>query len=93
MAVLEITLMIADENRAAAAGVYHKYRQPFLDQAPGAKSKQLLVRGEDVQVLHGFASAADAKAYLSSTLFATDVVGELSPLLLDSPDVRIYDEA
>jgi len=93
MAVLEITLMIADENRAAAAGVYTKYRQPFLDQAPGAKSKQLLVRGEDVQVLHGFASVADAEAYLSSRLFASDVVGELSPLLLGSPDVRIYEEA
>lgn len=93
MAVLEITLMIADENRSVAAGVYNKYRQPFLDQAPGAKSKQLLVRGEDVQVLHGFASVEDAKAYLSSSLFATDIVAELSPLLLESPDVRIYDEA
>jgi len=93
MAVMEITLWIADENRAAAAGVYNKYRQPFLDQAPGAKSKQLLVRGEDVQVLHGFATVEDAEAYLSSSLFATDIVAELSPLLLDSPEIRIYDEA
>jgi hypothetical protein len=93
MALLEITLKIADEDRAAAAGVYTKYRQEFLDQVPGAKSKQLLVRSEDVQVLHGFASVADAQAYLSSRIFTTDVVGELSPLLADGPEIRIYEEA
>lgn len=93
MAVLEITLKIADENRVAAAGVYTKYRQPFLDQVPGAKSKQLLVRSDDVQVLHGFASVSDAQAYLSSSMFTTDVVGELSPLLAAGPEVRIYEEA
>jgi hypothetical protein len=93
MALLEITLKIADENRAAAAGVYTKYRQAFLDRVPGAKSKQLLVRSEDVQVLHGFASVPDAEAYLSSSLFTTDVVGELAPLLADGPEVRIYEEA
>ncbi len=92
MAMLEITLKIADENRAAAAGIYTKYRQAFLD-LPGAKSKQLLVRGDDVQVLHGFASVSDAEAYLSSSLFTTDVVGELSPLLVAGPEVRIYEEA
>ena len=93
MAVMEITLMVAEGNRAAAAGVYNKYRQPFLDQAPGAKSKQLLVRSEDVQVIHGFATVEDAEAYLSSNLFATDIVGELSSLILNSPEIRIYEEA
>jgi hypothetical protein len=93
MAMLEITLKIADDDRAAAAGVYTKYRQPFLDRAPGAQSKQLLVRGDDVQVLHGFASVSDAEAYVSSSLFATDIVGELSPLLQAAPEIRIYDEA
>jgi hypothetical protein len=93
MATLEITLKIADEDRAAAAGVYNRYRQPFLDQVPGAKSKQLLVRAEDVQVLHSFVSVPHAQAYLSNPLFATDVVSELSPLLQAEPEVRIYDEA
>src|SRR5438034_695056 len=72
MAFLEITLKTTGENRAAAGEVYAKYKQPFLDEAAGAKSKVLLVRAEDVQVLHGFASVADATAYLSSELFTND---------------------
>lgn len=93
MAMLEITLLVSAENRSAAAGVYNKYRQPFLDQAPGALSKSLLIRDEDVQVLHGFASMDDANAYLTSEMFTADVVRELSPLLDAAPEVRIYDEA
>lgn len=92
MAILEITLKASGANRAAAAEVYRKYKQPFLDQAPGAKSKELFVREEDVQVLHRFSSREEATAYLSSELFATDIVSELGPLLEDEPDVRIYDE-
>jgi hypothetical protein len=93
VAILETTLNVSPENRAAAAQVYAKYRQPFLDRAAGAKSKQLLVRDEDVQVLHGFTSTEHATAYLSSDLFTADVVGELAPLLAAAPEVRIYDEA
>ncbi|MGZ2359841.1 hypothetical protein LRE75_24560 [Streptomyces sp. 372A] len=66
-------------------------KQPFLDTAPGATTKDLLVRDEDVQVLHGFRTVADAQAYLASELFACDVVGGLSPLLKAEPDVRVYD--
>ncbi|UNS96774.1 hypothetical protein MMF93_09820 [Streptomyces tubbatahanensis] len=54
MAYLEVTLQVAADNRAAAAGVYEKYKQPFLGTITGAVSKELLVRDEDVQVLHGF---------------------------------------
>lgn len=93
MAMLEITLKVSDGNRPAAAGVYAKYRQPFLDQVLGAVSKQLLIREEDVQVLHGFGSVSEASAYLSSSLFTADVVGELSPLLEAAPEIRVYDEA
>jgi hypothetical protein len=93
MATLEITLKTSGDNRVAAAGVYAKYRQPFLDQASGATSKRLLVRDEDVQVLHGFESVTDAHAYLSSELFTDDVVRELGPLLEAEPEVRVYDEA
>ena len=31
MVYLQTALKIADANRAAAAGVYQKYRAPFLD--------------------------------------------------------------
>lgn len=87
---LEITLKIEPANRAAAAAVYSKYKQPFLDTIPGALSKQLLVRDEDVVVLHGFDTTQHASAYLTSALFTGDVVGALKPLLAASPDVKIY---
>jgi hypothetical protein len=91
MAYLEITLHVDRTDRVAAAGVYEKYKQPFLDTVPGATSKELLVRDEDVQVLHGFRTVADARAYLASDLFTRDVVGGLSPLLKAATDVRVYD--
>lgn len=93
MAYLEITLQIDDSNRAAAAAVYSQYKQPFLTTVPGATSKDLLVRDEDVQVLHGFVTVAHAEDYLSSDLFTSDVVGGLSPLLTAQPEIRIYDAA
>lgn len=93
MAYLEITLQIDEADRGAAAGVYQQYKQPFLETVPGAASKELLVRGEDVQVLHGFDTTADAQAYLSSDLFTQDVVAGLSPLLKGEPEVRIYETA
>ncbi len=93
MVYLQITLKIAVANRTAAAGVYQKYKAPFLDTVTGAKSKELLVRDEDVQVLHGFDSAENARAYLEGALFTADVVGGLKPLLDAAPDVRIYQSA
>ncbi len=93
MVYLQITLKIAAANRAAAAGVYQKYKAPFLDTVTGAKSKELLVRDEDVQVLHGFDGVENARAYLESALFTADVVGGLAPLLDAAPDVRIYQVA
>jgi hypothetical protein len=89
-AYLEITLNVAPADRAAAAAVYTKYKQPFLTTVKGALSKQLLVRDEDVQVLHGFDNVADATAYLTSDLFENDVVKELKPLLKSAPEVRVY---
>jgi hypothetical protein len=90
-AYLEITLKVNQGNRTAAASVYNKYRQPFLAQIKGAKSKTLLAREEDVQVLHGFDEAKSAKEYLKSSLFSKDVVGELKPLLDGEPEIRIYE--
>ena len=65
-AYLEITMFIDPENRPAAAMVYTDYRQPFLDQIEGALTKELLIRDEDAQVIHGFDSMEHAKAYLES---------------------------
>lgn len=89
-AFLEITLDIADANRGNAAGVYVKYKQPFLTQIDGATSKELLIRTEDVQVLHGFETEAQANAYLTSELFTKDVVEALKPYLKAGPEVRVY---
>ena len=47
-AYLQITLKIKNENRAEAAAVYGKYKQPFLDGIAGAKSKELLIRHRHV---------------------------------------------
>ncbi|HDG8096088.1 TPA: hypothetical protein PCO36_004745 [Klebsiella oxytoca] len=90
MAYLQITLDISEQNRAAAAAVYQKYKAPFLSTIDGATSKELLVRAEDVQVLHGFERTEQAEAYLSSQLFTADVVEALKPYLNSAPEVRIY---
>lgn len=89
-AYLEITMYISNTNRPTAAGVYNKYKQPFLDEIKGAVSKELLIRDEDVQVLHGFESIDDASAYLKTKLFNNDVVKELAPLFDKEPEIKIY---
>ncbi|MES2295556.1 MAG: hypothetical protein V4582_00870 [Pseudomonadota bacterium] len=89
-AFLQITLKIDAKDRPAAGAVYTKYKEAFLKTIPGAQSKTLLIRDEDVQVLHGFASKDAAEAYLKSEMFNKDVVTSLSPLLKANPEVRIY---
>jgi hypothetical protein len=89
-AYLQITLRIESPHREAAAQVYLKYREPFLKTIPGAVSKELLVRDEDVQVLHGFEKAEQAREYLESPLFTNDVVTALKPHLAAEPEIRIY---
>lgn len=89
-AYLEITLYIPADKREKAAKVYTDYRKPFLDTINGALTKSLLVRDDDVQVLHGFKSIDDAAAYLKTPLFNNDVVVGLQPLWNKDPDVRIY---
>jgi hypothetical protein len=93
MAYLEITLKIEEHNRAKAAEVYGRFKEPFLKGVSGAKSKELLLRGEDVQVLHGFDTVENAMAYTESRLFQDDVVVALKPLLSAAPDLRFYQVA
>ena len=92
-AYLEITMVVNPENRPAAAKVYNDYRQPFLDNIEGALTKGLLIREEDVQVIHGFDSLEHAKAYLETDLFKKDVFVGLKPTWADDPDVRFYEIA
>ena len=89
-AYLEITMRIDNAKRPAAAKIYSDYRNPFLNTIEGALTKELLIRDEDVQVLHGFDTAGHAAAYLNSELFNADVVRELKPLWSTEPDVKIY---
>jgi hypothetical protein len=90
-AYLEITVKVSGADRAKAGAVYSKYKQPFLATIAGAESKDLLLREEDVQVLHGFDSRASAESYLKSALFGNDVVRELKPYLMADPEIRIYE--
>lgn len=91
MVYLQITLSVAPSNRRAAADVYQQYRAPFLKTIAGARSKELLVRDEDVQVLHTFDTLEHANAYLKTPLFSSDIVAALTPLLAAAPDIRIYE--
>ena len=90
-ACLQITMKIKTGNRNAAAKVYSDFRESFLARIPGALTKQLLVRNEDVQVLHGFDSVKNARAYLDSDMFRDDVFNGLKDLWDVPPDVRIYE--
>ncbi len=89
-AYLEVTMTIDANDRAAAAAIYTEFKQPFLNSINGAEQKSLLIRDEDVQVLHGFDTVANAKAYLDSRLFKEDIVSKLGPLFAADPEIRIY---
>ena len=87
---LEITMKINEKNRPAAAKIYTDYKAPFLNEIKGALTKDLLIRDEDVQVLHGFDSLENAKAYLKSELFNNDVAKGLQLLWDAEPVIAIY---
>ena len=90
-AYLQVIMTINPENRPAAAKVYNDYRQPFLDEVPGALTKECLIRDEDVQVIHGFDSMEHARAYLQTPLFCEKVAPGLQPTWAADPDIRFYE--
>jgi len=90
-AILEITMKVSGANRPKAGEIYARYKAPFLATVPGAETKDLLLRDEDVQVIHTFESRAFAEKYLASKLFGIDVVSELKPLLMADPEIRVYE--
>ena len=83
-------MVIDEEKRPAAVKVYTDYRGPFLEQIEGALTKELLVRDEDVQVLHGFDSVEHASAYLQSQMFNDDVAVGLKPTWSADPKIVVY---
>lgn len=89
-AYLQITRKVDPQDRPAAGAGYTKFKRPFLGKVPGAKPKELLVRDDDVQVLHGFATRKQAEAYLRSEIFQKDVVVGLKPLLKADPELREF---
>lgn len=72
-------MTINPENRTVAAKAYTDYLQPFLDIIEGAPTKELIIRDDDIQVIHGFDSIEHAKAYLDSNLFKNKVTAGLHP--------------
>lgn len=86
----KITVRVDNASRPAAAKVYTDYRTPFLDTVEGALMKELLVRGEDVQVLYGPDTVEYAAACLNSELFNADTVKGLKPLWSAEPDMKIH---
>ena len=89
---LQITMKISEKNRPSAAAVYERFKQPFLTKIAGARAKDLLLRGDDVQVLHKFDRLAQAEAYLQTSMFQEDIVEALKPILDAAPDIRIYQQ-
>ncbi len=81
-------MKIKENDRPSAAKVYFDYREPFLQTIEGALTKNLLVRDEDVQVLHGLDSKEHATAYLESEMFWEDVAKGLSPYFQAAPEIR-----
>jgi hypothetical protein len=60
---LEITMKVSATDRPKAGEVYSRYKPQFLATVRGARSKDLLLREEDVQVLHAF----DLRPYLQAS--------------------------
>ena len=90
-AYLQVTMFINDNQRATAQAVYERYKEPSLKTIAGAESKELLVRSEDVEVMHGFDSLENAQAYLKSELFLNKVFPELKLTWSKDPEVKIYE--
>ena len=77
---LEITMVVKEKNRESVSKVYYDYKESFLKSINGTLIKDLLVRDENIQVLHGFDSIKNVKAYLSSDMLKNDVFVGLQPL-------------
>ena len=89
-AYLQIALYVKNENAAAGAGVYAKYKESFLKTVAGAKSKELLVRDEGRAGASRLQQHGARKRVSKTELFEKNVVRELGSLLEKASQIRIY---
>ncbi len=69
--------------------VYEPNRTRFLERISGAISKNLLVRPEDIAILHGFDTRESAEAYLQSSLYQ-QIVNGIADYQEENPSVALY---
>jgi hypothetical protein len=87
---LLITVKISESRREEMIDqVYEPNRTRFLERISGAISKNLLLRREDIAVLHGFDTVESAEAYLQSDLY-NQVVQLLAEYQEENPTVALY---
>ena len=90
-AYLQITLQISQPRREEAiTKVYLPNRQRFLERVEGAVSMDMLVREEDIQVLVGFDTPENARAYLASSA-GKEITSQLAGYAKKEPVTAIYD--
>jgi hypothetical protein len=87
---VQVTLAIPESRREEAiTRIFLPARQRFLDRSPGAVSMDLLVREEDVQLLHGFDTFENSRVYLDSGFFR-DLIGQLGETAEKEPVTALY---
>ncbi len=87
---LLITVKVDSSRRAALIDqVYEPNRTRFLQKIPGAVSKNLLLRREDLAILHGFDTAENAEAYLHSDLYG-ELLRQLADYQEENPVAALY---
>lgn len=78
------------ENLYNIYSLYRGFIQSMLTIMYKSSIWLLLVRDEDVQVLHGFDSVEHAQAYLTSKMFTKQVAPALQPTWAGEPEIKIY---
>lgn len=92
-AYLSVNMKIDSGKLPEVTRVYTSYWEQFLKTIHGARTKDLVIRNEDVQILHSFNSVEDAVGFLSSEMFQKAVFIDLQPYWNDELNVRIYTAA
>ena len=92
-AYLSVNMKIDSSRLPEVTKVYTNYWEKFLRTIHGARTKDLVIRNEDVQILHSFNSVEDAVGFLSSEMFQRAVFIDLQPYWNDELNVRIYTAA
>ena len=92
-AYLQIVLKANSSSRGELTNTYNKLRDLFPEQIKGAKTQELLLSDEEVQLLYGFDTFEDAEAFLSTELYNNIILPALKPLISNNPEIKIYNVA